>query len=112
VQDPIELRMGSPQYGRLILDRKPLEQLGTDVEHKSLLWSSDRRLLAAQSFVSGDDEPVTRVVVIDADARAPIARSPAHRGICNPVRFEDDALVYVLWHYRDGERELRLPLTD
>ena len=50
--------------------------------------------------------------MIDADERAPITRSPAHRGLCNPLRFEDDALVYTLWHYREGERELRLPLPD
>jgi hypothetical protein len=109
VENPIELRMGGPQYGRLVLDRKPLEDM-VSIEHKSLLWSVDRRLLAAQAFVSGDDEPVTSVVVVDAEKRTRIARSSAHRGLCTPLRFEDDALVYVVWRYRAGERELSLPL--
>jgi hypothetical protein len=109
VEDPMELRMGSPQYGRLVLDGRPMVELG-GVEAQSLLWSGDRRLLAFQSFVSGDDEPVTRVVVVDAGTRALVGASPAHRGLCDPVRFEDAELVYSHWHYRDGTRERALQL--
>ena len=48
--------MGSPQYGQLILDRKPTPW--RDIESESLTWSSDRRLLAAQELVSwGAENP-------------------------------------------------------
>jgi hypothetical protein len=62
VMNPHELRMGSPQYGQLILDGKPIAR---SIEYESLTWSDDRRLLAVQQFVS--DGPRTRIVVIDTE---------------------------------------------
>lgn len=109
VKDPHELRMGSPQYGELILDGEPMAR---GIEYESLTWSGDRRLLAAQQFVSGLDGPRTRIVVIDADRRIELVATPAVDGLCKPVRFEDDVLVYSHWHHRRGERELRLPLPQ
>jgi hypothetical protein len=109
VRDPHELRMGSPQYGELILDGEPMAK---GIEFESLMWSGDRRLLAAQQFVSGLDGPRTRIVVIDVERRIELVSTPAVDGLCNPVRFEDDVLVYSHWHHRRGERELRLPLPS
>jgi hypothetical protein len=110
VKNPQELQMGSTQYGQLILDGKPLPTEAS-IEFESLTWSGDRRLLAGQELVSWLDEPETRVIVIDADRRTQIAASRAHKGLCDPIRFEQDALVYRHWHHRGGERELRLPLS-
>jgi hypothetical protein len=101
--------MGSPQYGRLLLDGEPV--LGLDgVESESLVWSADGRLLAAQELVSGDDGPRTRVVVVDAERRVRVATSRATAGLSTPVRFENDELVYRHWHHRRGIRELRIAL--
>jgi hypothetical protein len=107
VRNPHELRMGSPQYGQLILDGEPIAQ---SVEYESLKWSDDRRLLAAQQFVSGGNGPRTRIVVIDTERRRQVAATAGVDGLCNPRCFEDDALVYSHWHHRHGEQELRLPL--
>jgi hypothetical protein len=107
VRNPTEMRMGSPQYGELILDGEPI---ANDIEYESLIWSDGRRLLAGQQLVSWGKGPRTRVLVIDADRRAELAATPHAQGLCNPVRFEDDVLVYRLWHHERGERELRLTL--
>jgi hypothetical protein len=45
----MEMRMGSPQYGELILDGEPTAK---SIGHESLMWSDDRRLLAGQQLVS------------------------------------------------------------
>jgi hypothetical protein len=111
VKDPLEMRMGSPQYGQLILDGEPVPR-ARDIEFESLVWSDDRRLLAGQELVSWQNQPKTRVVVFDADRRVRLATSPAVRGLCSPIRFEDDALVYRHWDHRGGDRELRLPLLS
>lgn len=107
VRNPVELRMGSPQYGELILDGEPIAR---SIEYESLTWSEDRRVLAAQQFVSGPDGPRTRIVVFDTERRSELAATTAVGGICNPVRFEHDVLIYNHWHHRRGERELRLSL--
>jgi hypothetical protein len=109
VRSPKEIRMGSPQYGELILDGKPIAR---SIEHESLTWSNDRRLLAAQQFVSGLDGPRTRIVVFDAERRVELAATPAVDGLSDPIRFDDDVLVYRHWHHRRGEQELELPLPS
>jgi hypothetical protein len=57
------MRMGSPQYDELIHDGEPIAD---DIEHESLIWSDDRRLLAAQRLVYGKEAPGTRIVVFGA----------------------------------------------
>jgi hypothetical protein len=53
VERPFELRMGSPQYGRLLLDGLELSGVSS-IEANSLLWSSDgRRLAGAGARVLG-----------------------------------------------------------
>jgi hypothetical protein len=99
--------MGGPQYGELILDGEPFAR---SIEYESLTWSDDRRLLAAQQFVTDMDGPRTRIVVIDTDRRIELVNTPAVNGLCKPVRFDDDVLVYLHWHHL-GERELRLQLA-
>jgi diaminopimelate epimerase len=113
VVNPSEMRMGSAQYGQLVVDGQPLST-AHDVEFRSLVWSNDHRLLAWQQLVSWVTEPKTRVVVFDADARRQIAVSEPHLGLFYPFRFERDALVYREWkeggHRRDeGEQRLFLP---
>jgi hypothetical protein len=112
VRDPTELRMGSPQYGRLILDG---EELATHapggIECDSLVWSDDGRFLAAQEVDHSIEYPGTRVIVVDADRRAVIAASPGRSGLSKPVRFDGGDLLYTHWHYRHGEQELRLDLS-
>jgi hypothetical protein len=103
------MRMGSPQYGRLILDGEPLSG-SLEIEASSLLWSDDGGRLAAQELVGWPDGPVTRVVVFDVEQRTRIAASPPRRGIANPVRFGSNELVYHRWHERAGNQELRLKL--
>jgi hypothetical protein len=111
VQDPHEMRMGSPQYGRLILDGKEFvtNQL-QGIESDSLVWSDDGRLLAAQELDLSIPYPGTRVVVIDADRRIQIAVSKARKGLSNPIRFEGETLIYRHWQYGRDEQELRLEL--
>lgn len=101
--------MGSPQYGKLVLDGEPF-RTEPRIESESLLWSEDKRLLAGQELVSWRDGPQTRVIVIDAERRELLARSEAHYGLCNPIRFDGDGLSYRHWHHKEGERELRLDL--
>src|SRR5436190_2820694 len=64
VHRPEELRMGSPQYGQLVLDGEPLGG-SLAIEANSLLWSEDGGRLAAQELVSWPDGPITRVLVFD-----------------------------------------------
>jgi hypothetical protein len=111
VDRPLELRMGSPQYGRLLLDGKEINGLSS-IEASSLLWSPDGRRLAAQELESWDDEPATRVVVLDVEQRVTIAASPSRRGLATPVSFERGALIYRRWNQRTGEQELRLTIDS
>jgi hypothetical protein len=103
------MRMGSPQYGRLILDGKAISR-PVSVEARSLLWSDDGTRLAAQELVAWGDGPTTRVVVFDTEHQTEIASSPPRNGIGNPLRFERGALVYRHWHQGVGEQEMRLSL--
>jgi hypothetical protein len=105
----MEMRMGSPQYGELILDGEPTAK---SIGHESLMWSDDRRLLAGQQLVSWRNGPRTRVLAIDADRRMELAASPPANGLCNPIRFENDELVYRRWHHERGEQDLRLGLPE
>jgi hypothetical protein len=109
VPRPVEMRIGSPQYGRLLLDGEPVSG-ALEIEAGSLVWSSDGRRLAAQALVSWPDAPITRVVVFDVEQRTRIDGSPPRRGIANPVRFEPGVLIYRRWHERAGDQELRLKL--
>jgi hypothetical protein len=85
--------MASPRYGQLVLDGEPLSG-PLEIEEASLLWSGDGGMLAAQEPVSWPDAPVTRVVVLDVEARIRIAASPPRRGISSPIAFEPNGLVY------------------
>jgi pimeloyl-ACP methyl ester carboxylesterase len=109
VRRPVEIRMGSPQYGQLILDAEPVSR-ALEIEAGSLVWSSDGGRLAAQELVSWPDAPITRVVVFGVEQRTRIAASPPRRGIANPVSFEPRALIYRRRHERAGDQELRLKL--
>jgi hypothetical protein len=109
VRNPHEMRMGSPQYGVLILDGEVVPE-ATSIEFQSLTWSEDGRMLAAQELVSWLDVPETRVVVIDAVNRLRVAASTPLKGLCDPLRFETDELVFRHWNSHSGEREVRLTL--
>jgi hypothetical protein len=109
VRDPLEMRMGSPQYGELVLDGEPFAK---EIEHESLTWSDDRRFLAAQQLVSWGKGPRTRIVVIDVERRAELVTTADAAGLCQPVRFEDDTLVYRHWHHERGEHEVRVELPS
>jgi len=105
------MRMGSPQYGRLILDGEEFvtsEPQG--IESDSLVWSDDGRLLAAQELDYSISYPGTRVVVIDADSRVQVGASRGRKGLSNPIRFEGETLIYRHWQYGRGDQELRLEL--
>ena len=109
VRRPEEMRMGSPQYGQLILDGEPVSR-ALEIEAGSLVWSSDGERLAAQELVSWPDAPTARVVVFDVELRTRIAASPPRRGLSNPVSFEPGALMYRRSHELAGGQELRLKL--
>jgi hypothetical protein len=112
VDRPFELRMGSPQYGRLVLDGAELVG-SSSIEASSLLWSSDGRCLAAQELVSfGDYGLTTRVVVFDVERRSAIAVSPSRRGIASPVCFERGALIYRRWNQHTDDQELCLEIDS
>jgi hypothetical protein len=102
--------MGSPQYGRLVLDGEAVT--GADsIESRSLLWSEDGTRLAAQELVSWHDVPKTRIVVFDTRNRARIAASRPRTGLGNPIRFESGVLIYRHWHEK-AEREVRLIIDE
>ena len=104
--------MGSPQYGRLVLDGRAISRPLT-IETRSLLWSDDGTRLAAQELVSSRDPFSTRVVVFDTRERRTIASSKPRAGIAIPLRFEPGVpgvLVYRHWHHLGSEQELRLTI--
>ena len=109
MSNPHEIRMGSPQYGELVLDGDAFSTRPS-LASESLLWSEDERLLAGQELLSSRNGPQTRVVVIDVERRELLATSEAHYGLCDPVRFDADGLIYRHWHHREGEQELRIDL--
>jgi hypothetical protein len=109
VRNPEEIHMGSPQYGRLVLDGRSISR-PLRIEARSLLWSDDGTRLAAQELVSPRDPFSTRIVVFDTRERSTIASSSPRAGIANPLRFERDVLVYRHWHHMAGEQELRLTI--
>jgi hypothetical protein len=109
VKNPIEMRMGSPQYGQLVLDGHVVRGLNS-VEADSLVWSGDGRQLAVQELVSWADAPKTRVAVVDTTQRACIAASRARNGLSTPVSFESGALVYRHWSQHAGEQTMHLRL--
>jgi hypothetical protein len=74
VRSPEEIQMGSPQYGRLILDGRAISRL-LSIEARSFLWSDDGTRLAAQELVSSREPFSTRVVVFDTRERSTIASS-------------------------------------
>lgn len=82
VKDPLEMRMGSPQYGQLILHGEPVPR-ARDIEFESLVWSGDRRLLAGQELVSWLHEPRTRVVIFELIGAFGL---PPHRRCAASVR--------------------------
>lgn len=92
VRDPHEMRMGSQQYGTLILDSEPL-QVGS-VDEASPIWSADGRYLAVAVLESWQEHPVTQVVVIDADRRAQVASSNTVAGLLTPEQFVGRSLRY------------------
>src|SRR5215212_4815742 len=79
VQRPFEMRMGSPQYGRLILDGEALSG-SQEIEASSLVWSEDGDRLAAQELVDWVDGPATQVAVFDTERRR------KNRGITSATR--------------------------
>jgi hypothetical protein len=97
IRDPSEMRMGSPQYGTLMLDAAPL-QVGASVEVGSLVWSQDGRYLAAAAVDHAFPYPGTKVVVIDAETRAVLAESGGRPGLSSPLEFVGRSLSY---HVRD-----------
>ena len=107
VLDAEEMRMGSTLYGRLTLEG---DVIAGSYQAGSLLWSAERRCLAAQELVSWIDGPTTRVVVFDTERRALVGASPARRGLARPLRFEPGVLVYRRWNENVGDQELRLSL--
>jgi hypothetical protein len=109
VKQPEEMRMGSAQYGRLVLDGEVISA-PLSVAAESLLWSADGRWLAARELVSWSDAPVTRVVVFDTERRTRIAASRPRKGLSSPVKFERGSLVCSHWDERTGDREMRLKI--
>jgi hypothetical protein len=102
-------RWAAPQNGRLVLDGRAISR-PLSIEARSLLWSDDGTRLAAQELVSLREPFSTRVVVFDTRERSTIASSSPRAGIADPLRFEQDVLVYRHWHHTAGEHELRLTI--
>jgi hypothetical protein len=92
VRGAAEMRMGSPQYGTLILDGAPIE-VGR-VDERSPVWSPDGRYLGVAILESWNKDPVTGTLVIDAEDRAVVARSATAPGFLSPVRFVGRSLSY------------------
>jgi hypothetical protein len=93
VRDAGEMRMGSPQYGTLILDGSPLN-VGGSVDEDTLAWSQDGRYLAATVLDSAKPYPWTKVIVTDAQTRAVVATTVREPGICKPGQFIGRGLEY------------------
>lgn len=102
-----EMRMGSPQYGTLVVDGSELD-VGA-VDEASLLWSQDGRYLAATVLDTSIDYPGTKVIVIDSEARSVIGGSTGRSGLGSPLRFIGRSLWYRHWHHLDGDDSFYLP---
>lgn len=108
VRDASEMRMGSPQYGTLVIDGSPLDVDG-HVEERSLIWSNDGRYLGACVLDSWSMHPVTRAIVIDAEARTVIATSEPRCGYASPLQFIGRSLSYYQAHDPEGDAYTYLP---
>lgn len=108
VHNAHEMRMGSPQYGTLMVDGLPLD-VGASVDDRSLLWSHDGRYLAATVLDHAISYPGTKVIVIDAETRAVAGSSEARSGLGSPVEFVGRSLEYRHWHHIDGDSFSYLP---
>ena len=106
VHYPEEIRMGSPQYGQLLLDGEPLSRQ-LEIEAGSLLWSG-WRVARRAGLISWPDGPITRVAMFDVQQCTRTAASPSRRGRANPVNFEPDGVDYRRWHERVSDQALRL----
>jgi hypothetical protein len=102
VHDASEMRMGSPQYGTLMVDGSPLD-VGAPVDEASLLWSHDGRYLAATVLDGSIAYPGTKVIVIDSETRTVIGSSQAQAGLGAPLEFVGRSLSYHHWHHIDGD---------
>src|SRR6266568_3746911 len=108
VHDAGEIRMGSPQYGTLVLDGSPLD-VGAPVDEAFLVWSHDGRYLAATVLDRSITYPGTKVIVIDAETRAVVGSSEALSGLGSPLEFVGRSLSYRHWHHIDGDSFSYLP---
>jgi hypothetical protein len=96
VRDAGEMRMGSPQYGTLVLDGTPLD-VGGPVDEASLDWSQDGRYLAATVLDPANPYPWTKVIVVDAQARDVVGATEGGSGLYKPGEFLGRGLEYFRW---------------
>jgi hypothetical protein len=97
VRDPGEMRMGSPQYGTLMLDGSPLD-VGGQVDAATPAWSPDGRYLAGTVLDSAKPYPWTKVIVIDAQTREVVAATDGEPCLCKPGQFIGRGVDY--YRYR------------
>ncbi len=89
-----EVRFGPP-YFRVELNGRVLRRrLRTRYFGDPCLWSADSRYLALQEWYEIVEHPDTELRVIDVIRRRECRVARVRRGFVEPVRFEDDILVF------------------
>jgi hypothetical protein len=99
-----EIRMGSPEFGRIKIrgvDLNTEGQFGT-----AIAFSADSRFLAAAELVETLPEPHTRVVVFNLERRKRIVVHDQKPGLIRRFKWSSDGLLsFVVWSHMGGERE-------
>lgn len=99
-----------PRYYSLIVDGV---RFGGRIFGPSWIWSADSRYLAVQEWISADIQggPLTRLLVIDAAARAETLMARTTKGWVEPLRFYPPGIGYAR-RYAGFQYEFEEELPD
>lgn len=99
-----EVRMGSPEFGRIEIRGALLDTSGEF--GVPMAFSHDSRFLATEQLVDTVPGPHTRVVVFDLDRQARIIVHDQNSGFVRQFDWSaDSVLSFVTWSHQAGEHQ-------
>jgi hypothetical protein len=100
-----EVRMGSPEFGRIEIRGAPFDTSGQEFG-VPMAFSPDSRFLATEQLVGTAPDPNTRAVVFDFERRRQIIVHDQHPGFVRRFTWSPDGLLTIVtWSHLAGERE-------